>query len=181
MDHDDGICRSCSCNMFNNRDIVCQHLVCYYTFEGLSELPKEMILDRWRIHCRTTQYSVARQTREMFMQICDLILNCAGKSDQESEGVVEILSEFISWFHCHSGSDTSIGERDINSISQLEQLRVGPVRIPIPAIVRTKGCGRRGGPPKSYVRFKSTKKVITTWKISANSRKSTHCGEPRHN
>lgn len=71
-----------------SRGIVCRHLVCYYTFEGLSELPQEMILDRWRIQFQMTHGIHASNTilqdrpdvKEL-RAICDQIMKCTGKID----------------------------------------------------------------------------------------------------
>lgn len=76
---------------------------------------------------------------------------------------------------------TSLEESDdgntvINSITRFEDLVTGPIQVPNPNVVRHKGCGRGGRPPKSSARFRSTRDFHVQKKISVNSRK---CGEYR--
>lgn len=40
---------TCTCSLFNHKFIPCRHLICYFTCNGISEVPSRMILNRWKV------------------------------------------------------------------------------------------------------------------------------------
>lgn len=69
------------------------------------------------------------------------------------ELAVEIIINHMYGVNQYSGVESNNCSREINYMSRFEEPRFGPIQIPIPTVVQTKGCGNGGRPPKSSSRF----------------------------
>lgn len=109
--------------------------------------------------------------------MCERLLEIGKEGIESVEYAVDISSSFYK-SNCLTCLVKSFdGNIVINSITRFEDLVTGPIQVPNPSVVRYKGCGRGGRPPKSLIRFSNTREFHVQRKISANSRKCRESGQ----
>lgn len=145
-----------------------------------------MIIDRWNI-CQTTIHGIPSlvakpvvHNKAMIKGICSWVMQMGREKPNDVEAVVEVFTSFCYGITNQSGVDSNNCSTKINSITTFEEPVVGLIQFLVPAVVRTKGW-TWWETPKSSVRFKSTREIFSTRKVSANSRKCIRCGSLGHN
>lgn len=142
-----------------------------------------MILDRWKV-CQKIVYGIPSaplkpiaRNDSMTRGVCLRIMQMGGDTPNDVESEVELMTN-----HIYGMNQYWMVESDeINSINRFEELRFGPIQIPVLVVVRMKSCGNERRPPKSSTRFRNTRKIISDRKIRANLCQCGQCGTVDHN
>lgn len=125
------------------------------------EIPIELTLERWKLpsitsHGLKTGPSCDRSENEsMVKNLCTHIMCIGQESQNDIESTVNVFNHYLLGRTNRNAYDLYNGEPLINSISRFD-LKFSMIRIPVLALVKTKGCGHEGKPPKSSERFRST-------------------------
>ncbi|XP_073137665.1 protein FAR1-RELATED SEQUENCE 5-like [Henckelia pumila] len=141
---------SCSCKKFDFEGIPCRHMLAYFRFNQVFQLPDKYILNRWTQHAMVgapytmgeenisndpEKLLISRHSRLSFKS--SLIVDEASLTDERTKLMEEQLdSLYYKIREINSSRNLSMGRQRKRTID-------GPLDILDPFEVRTKRCGKR--------------------------------------
>lgn len=127
--------------MYSHNAMVCRHLVCHFTHNGISEVPNELIMNSWKIPLNTSHDIKVGPSIDCFsiesniVSVCTQIMEIGRDSPDNVDSAVAIFNEYV--FRCSkiNRHHSSNGGPAINLISRFDNPKSRPIRLLVLTLV----------------------------------------------